>query len=107
MLIRCWYGHGSGYRITMENRSGDDYPNHFHRHTFELSRIGAKRHKAFAKTRSTCRAVKGIEIDFVADDAGLTLYRRHMRLHMDLGFMALMKYACDRKPKAKPLGPAF
>ena len=30
------------YRITMENRSGDDHPVHFHRHTFELRRIGGK-----------------------------------------------------------------
>ena len=33
---------GHRYRITMENRSGDDHPIHFHRHTFEITRIGGK-----------------------------------------------------------------
>jgi FtsP/CotA-like multicopper oxidase with cupredoxin domain len=32
------------------------------------------------------------EIDLVADDPGLTLYHCHMQLHMDFGFMGLMKY---------------
>ena len=42
--------------------------------------------------RLVCRD-PGAEIDFIADDPGLTLYHCHMQLHMDFGFMALMKYA--------------
>ncbi len=33
---------GQRYRIAMDNKSGDDHPVHFHRHTFELTRIGGK-----------------------------------------------------------------
>ena len=34
-----------------------------------------------------------VEVDFVADDPGLSLLHCHMQEHMDLGFMALVKYA--------------
>ncbi len=30
-----------------------------------------------------------LELDFVADNPGLTLFHCHQRLHMDFGFMAL------------------
>jgi FtsP/CotA-like multicopper oxidase with cupredoxin domain len=32
------------------------------------------------------------EVDFVADDPGLTLFHCHMQLHQDFGFMTLVKY---------------
>jgi FtsP/CotA-like multicopper oxidase with cupredoxin domain len=32
------------------------------------------------------------EIDFVADNPGLTLFHCHAQLHMDFGFMNLIKY---------------
>ena len=32
------------------------------------------------------------EIDFVADNPGLTLFHRHQQLHMDYGFMTLLDY---------------
>jgi FtsP/CotA-like multicopper oxidase with cupredoxin domain len=34
-----------------------------------------------------------LEIDFVADNPGLTLFHCHQQLHMDFGFMALFDYA--------------
>ncbi len=33
-----------------------------------------------------------LEFDFVADNAGLTLFHCHQQLHMDFGFMALLRY---------------
>jgi FtsP/CotA-like multicopper oxidase with cupredoxin domain len=84
---------GRRYRITMENRSGDDHPVHFHRHTFELTRIGGKTTSGILKDTVNVPRRQSVEIDFVADDPGLTLYHCHMQLHMDFGFMALMKYA--------------
>jgi FtsP/CotA-like multicopper oxidase with cupredoxin domain len=33
------------------------------------------------------------EIDFVADNPGLTLFHCHAQLHMDFGFMNLIKYS--------------
>jgi FtsP/CotA-like multicopper oxidase with cupredoxin domain len=38
-------------------------------------------------------ANKVIEVDFTADNPGNTLFHCHQQLHMDFGFMALMKYA--------------
>ena len=32
------------------------------------------------------------EIDFVADNPGMTLFHCHQQLHMDFGFMALFDY---------------
>jgi FtsP/CotA-like multicopper oxidase with cupredoxin domain len=34
-----------------------------------------------------------IEIDFVADNPGATLFHCHQQVHMDFGFMALFRYA--------------
>jgi FtsP/CotA-like multicopper oxidase with cupredoxin domain len=83
---------GRRYRVTMENRSGDDHPVHFHRHTFEITRIGGKATSGINKDTVNVPRRQSVEIDFVADDPGLTLYHCHMQLHMDFGFMALMKY---------------
>jgi FtsP/CotA-like multicopper oxidase with cupredoxin domain len=83
---------GRRYRITMENRTGDDHPVHFHRHTFELTRIGAKTTSGIGKDTVNVPRRQSVEIDLVADDPGLTLYHCHMQLHQDSGFMGLMKY---------------
>ena len=32
-----------------------------------------------------------MEVDFVANNPGLTLFHCHMQLHMDFGFMALLR----------------
>ncbi len=32
------------------------------------------------------------EVDFVADNHGLTLFHCHQQLHMDFGFMTLFDY---------------
>jgi FtsP/CotA-like multicopper oxidase with cupredoxin domain len=37
-------------------------------------------------------ARKIVEVDFVADNPGLTLLHCHMQEHMDFGFMNLVKY---------------
>jgi FtsP/CotA-like multicopper oxidase with cupredoxin domain len=34
-----------------------------------------------------------VEVDFVADNPGLSLLHCHMQQHMDYGFKALVKYA--------------
>ncbi len=33
------------------------------------------------------------EVDFVANNPGLILFHCHAQLHMDFGFMTLLKYA--------------
>jgi len=84
---------GRRYRITLDNRSGDDHPVHFHRHTFELTRIAEKATAGILKDTVNVPRRQSVEIDLVADDPGLTLYHCHMQLHMDFGFMGLMNYA--------------
>ena len=34
-----------------------------------------------------------VEVDFVADNPGRTLFHGHQQLHVDFGFMALFDYA--------------
>jgi FtsP/CotA-like multicopper oxidase with cupredoxin domain len=34
-----------------------------------------------------------VEFDFIADNPGLTPFHCQQQLHLDLGFMALFKYA--------------
>jgi FtsP/CotA-like multicopper oxidase with cupredoxin domain len=58
-----------------------------------LTRIGSKTTSGILKDTVNVPRRQSVEIDFVADDPGLTLYHCHMQLHMDSGFMALMKYA--------------
>ena len=84
---------GQRYRIMLDNRSGDDHPVHFHRHTFELTRVGQKTTAGVLKDTVNVPRRQSVEIDWVADDPGLTLYHCHMQLHMDFGFMGLLKYA--------------
>jgi FtsP/CotA-like multicopper oxidase with cupredoxin domain len=33
-------------------------------------------------------------VDFIADNAGLTLFHCHQQLHMDCAFMTLFDYVC-------------
>lgn len=84
---------GKRYRVTLDNRSGDDHPVHFHRHTFELIRVAGKSTAGIFKDTVNVPRRQSIEIDLIADDPGLTLYHCHMQLHMDFGFMGLMSYA--------------
>src|SRR6266542_1872361 len=84
---------GLRYRLVMENKSGDDHPIHLHRYTFELTRIGGKTTSGIRKDTVNVPRRQSAEIDFVADDPGLTLFHCHMQLHQDFGFMALMNYA--------------
>ena len=43
------------------------------------------------------------EVDFVADNPGLTLFHCHQQLHMDFGFMTLFDYALDQLVTLKSL----
>jgi FtsP/CotA-like multicopper oxidase with cupredoxin domain len=45
-------------------------------------------------------ARRQVEVDFVADNPGPSLFHCHMQLHMDYGFMTLVQYGGD--PSAAP-----
>lgn len=84
---------GKRYRLHMRNGSDDIHPMHLHRHSFELTRINGKPTSGVIKDVAMLGGFQEMDIDFIADNPGLTLFHCHMQLHMDYGFMALFDYA--------------
>ncbi len=84
---------GKRYRLLFQNFSGDQHPMHLHRHSFEVVRINKKLMSGLIKDTVNMMPLDQIAVDFVADNPGDTLYHCHMQLHMDYGFMGLIKYA--------------
>lgn len=83
---------GQRYRIRMRNASDDIHPIHLHRHSFELTKISGKSTTGILKDVVMLGGYQEAEIDFVADNPGLTLFHCHQQLHMDFGFMSLFDY---------------
>ncbi len=84
---------GRRYRIVMRNASDDIHPIHLHRHSFELTRVAGKVTAGIVKDVVMLGGYQEMEIDFVADHPGRTLFHCHQQLHMDYGFMTLFDYA--------------
>jgi FtsP/CotA-like multicopper oxidase with cupredoxin domain len=84
---------GRRYRLAFRNASDDVHPLHLHRHSFELIRVGGKATAGVMKDVVMPGGFHELELDFVADNPGLTLFRCHQQVHTDFGFMALFKYA--------------
>lgn len=84
---------GKRYRLVLRNGSGDQHPIHLHRHTFEVVRIGDRRFSGLMKDVINIMPLDTVEVDFVANNPGNTLMHCHQQLHMDYGFMQLIKYA--------------
>jgi FtsP/CotA-like multicopper oxidase with cupredoxin domain len=84
---------GKRYRLRMRNASDDIHPVHLHRHSFELTRIAGKATAGVLKDVVMLGGYQEVEVDFTADNPGLTLFHCHQQLHMDFGFMALFDYA--------------
>jgi len=83
---------GKRYRMIFRNASGDQHPMHLHRHSFEITQIGAKRMSGLMKDVVNVMPMDSVTVDFVADNPGDTLMHCHQQLHMDFGFMQLIKY---------------
>jgi FtsP/CotA-like multicopper oxidase with cupredoxin domain len=88
ILVRA----GRRYRLVFDNQSDDTHPVHLHRHSFELIKIAGKPTAGLMKDVVTVPAHKQVEVDLVASNPGLSLFHCHMQLHMDYGFMTLLKY---------------
>ncbi len=84
---------GKRYRLVLRNGSGDQHPIHLHRHTFEVTRIGDKHLSGLMKDVINIMPLDTVEVDFVANNPGDTLMHCHQQLHMDYGFMQLIKYS--------------
>jgi FtsP/CotA-like multicopper oxidase with cupredoxin domain len=83
---------GKCYRIRMMNASDDIHPVHLHRHSFEVTRFAGQAMSGLMKDVVMVNGYQQVEIDFVANNPGLTLFHCHQQLHMDFGFMCLFDY---------------
>lgn len=83
---------GRRYRVRMRNASDDIHPIHLHRHAFELTKVAGKPTSGVMKDVVMVNGYQEVEIDFLANNPGLTLFHCHQQLHMDFGFMALFDY---------------
>lgn len=88
ILVRA----GHRYRLVFDNQSDDKHPVHLHRHSFELIKMAGKPTAGLMKDVVTVPAKKQVEVDLVASNPGPSLFHCHMQLHMDFGFMTLLKY---------------
>ena len=83
---------GKRYRLAMTNKSMDDHPIHLHRHTFEVAQIGRTQLSGLRKDVINVMPLDTVAVDFTADNPGDTLIHCHQQLHMDYGFMQIIKY---------------
>jgi len=83
---------GRRYRLRMHNASDDIHPVHLHRHSFELTRVADRPTSGVIKDVVMLNGYQSMEVDFVADNPGRTLFHCHQQLHMDFGFMCLFDY---------------
>lgn len=84
---------GKRYRVVFRNGSGDQHPIHMHRHSFEVTKLGDKQMSGLMKDTVNLMPLQTVEVDFIANNPGDTLLHCHQQLHMDFGFMQLIKYA--------------
>jgi FtsP/CotA-like multicopper oxidase with cupredoxin domain len=85
---------GQRVRLVLKNRSLDPHPMHLHRHTFEVRSLedGAEI-AGLHKDVVLVPAGKTVEVEFLADNPGKTLFHCHQQDHMDRGFMMVFQYA--------------
>jgi FtsP/CotA-like multicopper oxidase with cupredoxin domain len=80
------------YRLRFDNQSDEDHPVHLHRHSFELTQFAGKSTAGVFKDVVVVPHRSTVEVDFLANNPGLTLFHCHQQLHMDFGFMTLLRY---------------
>ncbi len=84
---------GKRHRLVFVNSSAEVHPLHLHRHSFELVSLGGKQGSGLMKDVVNIPPHSTMEVDFIANNLGDTLFHCHQQLHMDYGFMQLFKYA--------------
>ena len=83
---------GRRYRWVFDNQSADDHPVHLHRHTFEVVGVADRRMSGIRKDVVVVPAWRQAEVDVPAVHPGLSLFHCHQQFHMDMGFMAMLRY---------------
>ena len=84
---------GRHYRLIFDNQTDDAHPVHLHRNSFELTNVWGKRTAGVMKDVVLVKGFRKIEADMTPAMDGLTLFHCHQQLHMDYGFMWLLKYS--------------
>jgi FtsP/CotA-like multicopper oxidase with cupredoxin domain len=85
---------GQRYRLQFMNHSTDDHPVHLHRHSFEIRSLPGKLDTSgIVKDVMLVGAQTQADVEFTADNPGMTLFHCHQQNHMDAGFMMLFRYA--------------
>ncbi|HLG89296.1 MAG TPA: multicopper oxidase domain-containing protein [Alphaproteobacteria bacterium] len=82
---------GGRYRLRMRNATDDIHPMHLHRHSFELSSLNGMKTSGVMKDVVMLGKFQTAEVDFTADQPGLSLFHCHMQQHMDFGLMCLFE----------------
>ncbi|MEV5573237.1 multicopper oxidase domain-containing protein [Spirillospora sp. NPDC052269] len=82
---------GGRYRMRFRNASDDVHPVHLHRHTFEVTHIAGTPTHGLRKDVVMLGGYQALDFDFTADQPGLSLMHCHQQLHMDYGFMLLLR----------------
>lgn len=80
------------YRLILNNQSSHVHPIHLHRHSFELVKVAGKPTAGVIKDVVAVPSRKEVEVQFVANNPGPSLFHCHMQLHMDFGFMTMVQY---------------
>ncbi len=81
------------YRLRFRNATDDLHPMHLHRHTFEITRFAGTPTAGVHKDVAMLGGYQSMEIDFVANQPGLSLLHCHQQIHMDYGLMLLLNTA--------------
>ncbi|WP_118915721.1 multicopper oxidase family protein [Mycobacterium shigaense] len=84
---------GNRYRLRFRNASDDLHPMHLHRNTFEITRFAGAATAGVRKDVAMLGGYQTMEVDFVADQPGLSLLHCHQQIHMDYGLMVLLNSA--------------
>lgn len=81
------------YRWLFDNQSAEAHPIHLHRHAFEVVRVADKAVSGIWKDVVVVPAWQQVEVDLPTTEPGLTLFHCHQQFHMEMGFMAMMRYS--------------
>ena len=83
---------GGTYRLIFDNQSDEAHPIHLHRHTFELVSVGGVKTRGVWKDTVMVSARSLVQVELLANQPGASLFHCHNQMHMDFGFMAMMRY---------------
>ena len=83
---------GARNRLVFDNRSDMAHPFHLHRHTLEITRYAGRPTSGVFKDVIVVPPRQTVEVDFLANNPGPSLFHCHHQFHMDFGFMAVMQY---------------